>query len=492
MRLTLLGLLSLFLMGTTHFLPTEMGIPTVQAAEPDADGDGVEDGMDTCPDTPVAETADANGCGPSQLDSDTDGVMDNADMCPGTPAGDTVDNDGCSLSQLDGDSDGMPDNWEDLYPGLDKTVDDSAGDIDGDDLSNLGEYQNGTTPTDDDSDDDGMKDGWEVANSLDPNQNDAAQDADGDEVSNYQEYLDGTDPQDSTDFVPPPLSQITGAAITSLPGYAVGIQGAAVSLKGTDYTTATAQDGSFSLADVTSGTYALTIIAANFETHTQEVFVTGSNVDLSTIELELDLRECDIDGDGKIGLEEAIHALQVASGMPSLFIAEGKMNLAILLVDYETYAFQGGNISYYKPCSSCDGGGLPLETSYLPPSDFGSMAFIYTETGETVFGATIVWMGIGAIQYPSAFLGPDRFSVRAVNVELPSDAEYYDWEGNIWTPDSATLAQTSEAWETVRSLDVVHAFADRPYKVGFYLYPPTVGMFDPSVAQWVIFLAQEN
>ncbi|MGQ4895168.1 MAG: hypothetical protein ACP6IQ_11155, partial [Candidatus Njordarchaeia archaeon] len=36
------------------------------------------------------------------------------------------------------------------------------GDIDGDGLSNLGEYQHGTDPTDSDSDDDGMPDGSDI------------------------------------------------------------------------------------------------------------------------------------------------------------------------------------------------------------------------------------------------------------------------------------------------------------------------------------------
>jgi hypothetical protein len=44
----------------------------------------------------------------------------------------------------DGDNDGMPDVWEQLN-GLDPTVDDSAGDIDGDGYTNVEEYLNGST-----------------------------------------------------------------------------------------------------------------------------------------------------------------------------------------------------------------------------------------------------------------------------------------------------------------------------------------------------------
>jgi hypothetical protein len=64
------------------------------------------------------------------------------------------------VSLLDSDSDGMPDFYEEAN-GLDKTMNDAAGDPDSDDSSNLDEYLAGTDPQDDDSDDDGLKDGVE-------------------------------------------------------------------------------------------------------------------------------------------------------------------------------------------------------------------------------------------------------------------------------------------------------------------------------------------
>ena len=50
---------------------------------------------DLCPNTPIGEPVDANGCSQSQLDSDGDGVMDSDDFCPTTPIGETVNSDGC-------------------------------------------------------------------------------------------------------------------------------------------------------------------------------------------------------------------------------------------------------------------------------------------------------------------------------------------------------------------------------------------------------------
>jgi OOP family OmpA-OmpF porin len=67
---------------------------------PDTDGDGIPDNKDECPD--VAGLAALNGC----PDSDGDGVADKNDKCPDTPKGVQVDRNGCPL---DRDKDGIPD-----------------------------------------------------------------------------------------------------------------------------------------------------------------------------------------------------------------------------------------------------------------------------------------------------------------------------------------------------------------------------------------------
>jgi len=64
------------------------------------------------------------------------------------------------LSDPDSDGDGLPDWWEMLhFGGLDW---DGAGDLDGDGLTNLQEFQLGTDPANADTDGDGMQDGAEV------------------------------------------------------------------------------------------------------------------------------------------------------------------------------------------------------------------------------------------------------------------------------------------------------------------------------------------
>ncbi|MGC8769127.1 OmpA family protein [Calditerrivibrio sp.] len=80
----------------------------------DSDKDGVYDYLDKCPNTPEGVKVDANGC---PLDSDKDGVYDYLDKCPNTPEGVKVDANGCPL---DSDKDGV-------YDGLDKCPNSPAG-----------------------------------------------------------------------------------------------------------------------------------------------------------------------------------------------------------------------------------------------------------------------------------------------------------------------------------------------------------------------------
>jgi OOP family OmpA-OmpF porin len=92
----------------------------------DADRDGVPDGLDDCPDTPPAAAGyiDIHGC---PVDSDFDGVPDYRDSCPNGPVGAVVDAKGCPI---DSDGDGVPDGLDDC-PGTEAGIQvDSRGCID--------------------------------------------------------------------------------------------------------------------------------------------------------------------------------------------------------------------------------------------------------------------------------------------------------------------------------------------------------------------------
>ena len=164
----------------------------------DDDGDGVENALDECEDTPVGEATYTDGCSDSQRDSDDDGVSDDIDLCPGFD------------DSLDLDMDGIPD---DCDPLIDNDADGVANDVDEcegyDDNIDL---DSDSIPDDCDSIIDSDGDG--VANSLDkcegyddsidsdldgiPDDCDTLLDSDGDGVNNSADLCEGYD--DSIDF----------------------------------------------------------------------------------------------------------------------------------------------------------------------------------------------------------------------------------------------------------------------------------------------------
>lgn len=201
---------------------------TIGADPFDSDGDGMNDewelfyGLD-----PFDPAGDEGRFG----DPDGDG-LNNYEEYVGAdgeePEGVGLNGDSTDPLDEDTDGDGMNDGYEVFY-GLDAndaTGDNAAGgDPDLDGLPNIAEYRgldgieptgpgltsDATNPNDDDSDGDGLNDGWEVYYGLDPNDssgnNGALGDPDDDGLSNYEEYVgaDGEAPvgigldTDSTD-----------------------------------------------------------------------------------------------------------------------------------------------------------------------------------------------------------------------------------------------------------------------------------------------------
>lgn len=87
-------------LGFTYDLSSEPMI-MLGGDKADADGDGVPDGLDRCPNTTAGAVVDAYGCEVSSAigDADGDGVPDNMDRCPNTPAGTPVDAEGCAAPE---------------------------------------------------------------------------------------------------------------------------------------------------------------------------------------------------------------------------------------------------------------------------------------------------------------------------------------------------------------------------------------------------------
>ena len=111
----------------------------------DEDADGIVNNLDQCPDTPVLESVDVEGCSDSQKDDDNDGVSNTDDSCPITPIAELSDVDiaGCGPSERDTDDDGVTDDLDAFPNDPSETLD-----SDGDGFGDNEEISAGTDPND--------------------------------------------------------------------------------------------------------------------------------------------------------------------------------------------------------------------------------------------------------------------------------------------------------------------------------------------------------
>ncbi|MBI3037163.1 thrombospondin type 3 repeat-containing protein [Candidatus Woesearchaeota archaeon] len=104
-------------------------------------------------------------------DIDGDTILNIDDNCRDAPNKDQKDSDKDSVGDscdTDNDNDGMPDEWEKKYGLNPFSSSDALVDSDDDGLTNLKEFESGTSPNLKDTDHDGADDGKEVAKGTDP------------------------------------------------------------------------------------------------------------------------------------------------------------------------------------------------------------------------------------------------------------------------------------------------------------------------------------
>ena len=126
-------------------------------------------------------------------------------------------------------------------------------------------------------------------------------------------------------------SGITGQILVNVAGYTdLPVKNGTVSLDGTGLSVNTGEDGRFAFIGLGSGQYTVIVAGPNMQTTTSQVSVTTQqNLNLGSIrptigtytKEDLDqavakaMAVCDVNGDGKIGMQEVVRALQVLSGM---------------------------------------------------------------------------------------------------------------------------------------------------------------------------------
>ncbi|MCD4729775.1 MAG: hypothetical protein K8R74_04180, partial [Bacteroidales bacterium] len=187
------------------------------------------------------------------------------------------------------------------------------------------------------------------------------------------------------------------------------------------------------------------------------------------------------------GIESKQTVFNVNSSPTDTILNSDYLNFVTLIVDYDTYEFEGGNLSYYQHCNNCTEDSIPFEILVNYPGDFGNITYRIQNTLDTMFFASIIWMGTGQIYHPENYSFDFPFNTINNKVEKPDNIEYYDKYGSKVYTDSTFIQSADAAWYKIDSLEITKLFSENNCKVGIYLYPPSVGVFNPATAKWIIF-----
>jgi hypothetical protein len=126
-----------------------------------------------------------------------------------------------------------------------------------------------------------------------------------------------------------------------------------------------------------------------------------------------------------------------------------------------------------------------LYVFYESPGDFGGASVVSARTGLSLFGGGIVWDGRGDITYPASWRGLASLGSGCRRFEGEIAASGYDLAAG-----SAELAPADieAALEVVRTTAVLEGMATSGYvfDAAVILYPRSVGVFDPTTAEWIV------
>ncbi|TXD82066.1 hypothetical protein ESY86_17695 [Subsaximicrobium wynnwilliamsii] len=160
-------------------------------------------------------------------------------------------------------------------------------------------------------------------------------------------------------------------------------------------------------------------------------------------------------------------------------------DVLMLKVDFTTHAFEGGTqIVVAEPSSDFD-----ITSSYQAPGDFGGIQLYSANSNTLLFDGTIIWMGLGLMEYPASIKPASSFETLEEALPLPS-AEAFSkvmYDEYAYYPEDMNLATI---WSAIDKLAVVKDFrqSNPEAKIQLFLYTPSVGIGDPADWDWMLFL----
>ncbi len=163
------------------------------------------------------------------------------------------------------------------------------------------------------------------------------------------------------------------------------------------------------------------------------------------------------------------------------YVSQGKSTFLVVQIDYKTYKFEGASEQVlYSDFTAADT--LPLTVNYIPPADFGNVAFNYQPKNELVFDGSIIWMGTGQLKFP-AIKSASNFS-RGSQVAVRPDTTGFQFLQPAVLPQNYDL---DSIWMDIADLKIVNEYLKSHKKVGIFLYTPSVGVGNPADWNWYLF-----
>ncbi|KAA1248084.1 hypothetical protein [Aquimarina sp. RZ0] len=153
----------------------------------------------------------------------------------------------------------------------------------------------------------------------------------------------------------------------------------------------------------------------------------------------------------------------------------------LLKVDFETNTFEEGKELIFETDKD-----FSITTRYRPPGDFGTIELVYAETEEKIFSGSIIWNGIGAINYPESFIPSSNFKKEDTPLKMPDITIFrhivYD---ESYFPE---IIEYEKLWEAINSITLLKEYRISNPEAKIYLLPyaPAVGVLDPSLADWIV------
>lgn len=153
----------------------------------------------------------------------------------------------------------------------------------------------------------------------------------------------------------------------------------------------------------------------------------------------------------------------------------------LLKVDYLTNTFEGGKeFTFTGPKTS-----FSISKDYKQPADAGYLKLTYQELNEPLFEGSIIWAGLGKINFPQNLIAANEF-ISVATADIISPANGFE---NIFNPGNYAFDYTP-VWLAIQKLVKVREYltSNPGATVKLFLYTPSVGAGNPADCDWIVYL----